>query len=92
MPHVRPFSSNFHLADGSLRLSNIFNVTPRSSPLRLQTYLAIVEIASKGEDYEALQLESIDFEKWLAECNVSVEEKASFLKSTITALVSSGKM
>ena len=73
------------------RLSNTFNVTPRSSPLRLQTYLAIVEIASKSEDYEALQLESVDFEKWLAECDVSVEEKASFLKSTITALVSSGQ-
>jgi len=72
-------------------LSNIFNITPRSSPLRLQTYLSIVEIASKSEEYEALQLESVDFEKWLAEWDVSVEEKASFLKSVVAALVSSGQ-
>ena len=74
------------------RLSNTFNVTPRSSPLRLQTYLSIVEIASRSEDYEPLQFESVDFEKWLSEWDVSVEEKASFLKSIASALVSSGKM
>jgi len=71
-------------------LTNIFNVTPQTSPLRLKTYLSIVEIASKSEEYEALQLQSVDFEKWLAEWEVSVEEKASFLKSITTALVSSG--
>ena len=51
--------------------------------------MSIVEIASKSEDYEALQLESVDFEKWLAEWDVPVEEKANFLKSVIAALVSS---
>jgi hypothetical protein len=58
----------------------------------MQTYLAITEIASKSEEYEALQLELVDLERWLAEWDVSVEEKASFLKNVTVALVSSGQV
>ncbi|CAK5262518.1 unnamed protein product [Mycena citricolor] len=62
-------------------LSNLFNTLPRKSPLRLQVYTTILQLATSREELEALQLTRVDVERWLLEWDVSAEEKSSFLKS-----------
>ncbi|CAK5263095.1 unnamed protein product [Mycena citricolor] len=61
-------------------LSNLFNTLPRKSPLRLQVYTTILQLATSREELEALQLTRVDVERWLLEWDVSAEEKSSFLK------------
>ncbi|CAA7260135.1 unnamed protein product [Cyclocybe aegerita] len=66
-------------------LSNLFNTIPRSSPLRLSVYQAILQLATTTSDVEVLELKKIDVERWLSEWDIPAEEKSAFLKSIVDA-------
>ncbi|KAF9006663.1 hypothetical protein BDQ17DRAFT_1324641 [Cyathus striatus] len=63
------------------RLSNLFNVIPRASPLRLAVYRTLLSLATANDNLAALQIEQDEVKKWLSEWNIPEEEKAAFLKS-----------
>ncbi|KAG6910774.1 hypothetical protein DXG01_007661 [Tephrocybe rancida] len=62
-------------------LSNLFNATERTSPLRPMVYSALIQTASANGDLEALQITRANVDKWLSEWNIPQTEKASFLKT-----------
>jgi len=66
-------------------LSNVFNAIPYTSPLRLFIYNAILDLATKNDQLESLQLQRPTVEKWLTEWQISPEEKSRFLKSLVDA-------
>lgn len=67
------------------RLSNVFNLTPHTSPLRPQIYAVLIDIAAQQEEIEALQLATADVERWLDEWDIGTEEKSAFLKTLADA-------
>ena len=73
------------------RLSNIFNATPRNSPLRLKTYSALLKLASTHDEMDVLHLHKAEVDKWLDEWDIDVEERAAFCKSIADALVKAGQ-
>lgn len=74
-----------------LRLSNIFNACPRSSPLRPKVYSSLLKLASDNEEIDALHLHKTDVDKWLDEWDVNIEERAAFCKGIADALVKAGQ-
>ncbi|KAJ7223935.1 hypothetical protein C8J57DRAFT_232237 [Mycena rebaudengoi] len=73
-------------------LSNLFNAIPRKSSLRLFVYTTFLDLASTNNELDALQLARIDVEKWLAEWDISAEEKSTFLKTIADAYEKSGQL
>ncbi|KAG8968542.1 hypothetical protein FRC03_006942 [Tulasnella sp. 419] len=61
-------------------LSNLFNLLPHRSPLRLQAYSALIDLAVSQEDIEVLQINQKDIQRWLLEWDISQEERSAFLK------------
>ncbi|PPQ68277.1 hypothetical protein CVT26_006193 [Gymnopilus dilepis] len=66
-------------------ISNLFNATPRNSPLRLLIYQTILDLATSRDELDVLELSKSNVEKWLSEWDITEEEKASFLKSIVDA-------
>ncbi|KAG6843721.1 hypothetical protein H0H87_001299 [Tephrocybe sp. NHM501043] len=62
-------------------LSNLFNATEHTSPLRPVIYTALIHTASANGDLDALQITRANVDKWISEWNVPQTEKASFLKT-----------
>ena len=78
----------FHLLkhlDPPFSLSNLFNALPRTSPLRLLVYQSLLATATTHDDIDVLELTKEDVEKWVSEWDVSIDEKAAFLKSIVDA-------
>lgn len=75
----------------ALRLSNLFNVIPRKSALRLPVYKTLLQIATSKDEIQALQISRPDVEIWLSEWDISPEEKSEFLKFLVDAFVQSGQ-
>ncbi|KAL0059643.1 hypothetical protein AAF712_013608 [Marasmius tenuissimus] len=73
-------------------LSNLFNALPRSSPLRLSIYRTLLDIATSNDQIDALQLSRADVNTWLAEWDVSQEEKSAFTKSIADAYAKSDQL
>ncbi|KAL9713095.1 hypothetical protein Ac2012v2_004336 [Leucoagaricus gongylophorus] len=69
-------------------LSNLFNIIPRTSPLRLTVYTAILNYASSSDQLDTLQLQRPTVEKWLTEWEISSEDKSTFLKSLVDTFTS----
>jgi hypothetical protein len=51
-----------------------------------------LDLASTNNELDALQLARIDVEKWLAEWDISAEEKSTFLKTIADAYEKSGQL
>ncbi len=68
------------------RLSNNFNILPRSSPLRLYVFQAILKTASKNDLLQLLQLSDAAVDRWMEEWLVSEEEKSRLLLLIADAL------
>lgn len=66
-------------------LSNLYNCIPRTSGLRLVACNALLALAVKHDDIDAIHLSLPDVERWLEEWNVSQEEKSTFLKTIANA-------
>ncbi|PVG00481.1 PCI domain-containing protein [Serendipita vermifera] len=81
----RPSSIKYRL------LSNIFNATPRTSPLRRKIYSTLLNLASENEELEVLHLHKSEVDKWLEQWDIDVEEKATFLKQIADVLVKAGQ-
>ncbi|KAJ8086989.1 hypothetical protein PM082_005814 [Marasmius tenuissimus] len=73
-------------------LSNLFNALPRNSPLRLSIYRTLLDIATSNDQIDALQLSRADVNTWLAEWDVSQEEKSAFTKSIADAYAKSDQL
>ncbi|KAK1223316.1 hypothetical protein PQX77_013793 [Marasmius sp. AFHP31] len=73
-------------------LSNLFNALPRSSPLRLSIYRTLLDIATSNDQIDVLQLSRADVNTWLAEWDVSQEEKSAFTKSIADAYAKSDQL
>lgn len=73
-------------------LSNLFNVIPRTSPLRLTVYSTILNFASSNDQLDTLQLQPATVEKWLKEWDISPEDKSTFLKSLIDTFTSADQV
>jgi translation initiation factor 3 subunit M len=73
-------------------LSNLFNATPRQSPLRLPVYTALLQIAVSNDELEVLGLTRADVEKWLNEWQISAEEKSAFMKSIVDAFAKASQL
>ena len=82
---------NITLIHYIVRLSNLFNATPRQSPLRLPVYDALLRVASSNDNLEVLGLTQADVEKWLGEWKISSEDKSVFLKSIVDAYAAAGE-
>ncbi|EKM79917.1 hypothetical protein AGABI1DRAFT_99540 [Agaricus bisporus var. burnettii JB137-S8] len=72
-------------------LSNLFNAIPQTSPLRHSVYTVILELATKNDQLDILQLQRATVEKWLSEWKISQDEKAQFLKSLADAFAKAGQ-
>ncbi|KAG0702392.1 hypothetical protein DFH29DRAFT_921438 [Suillus ampliporus] len=72
-------------------ISNLFNATPRNSPLRLPIYTALLKVAAANGELETLRLSRKDVEQWLQEWNISSEERSQFLKSIVDAFAKSSQ-
>jgi translation initiation factor 3 subunit M len=66
-------------------LSNLFNATPRQSPVRLPVYNTLLQIATANDELQVLGLTRADVEKWLNEWQIRSEEKSAFLKNIMDA-------
>ena len=69
------------------RLTNLFNLLPRTSSLRLDVYNALLAIAAAQGELSVLQLSRTDVEKWISEWDVTPEKKSQFLKAIVDAFV-----
>lgn len=72
-------------------LSNLFNAIPQTSPLRHRVYTVILELATKNDQLDTLQLQRTTVEKWLTEWQISQDEKARFLKVLADAFTTAGQ-
>jgi hypothetical protein len=77
---------------GIFSLSNLFNSLPRISPLRRNVYLALLNLASERGDLDVLQVVRTDVHRWLAEWEISDDEKSAFLNTVAEAFHKSGDM
>ncbi|KDQ08890.1 hypothetical protein BOTBODRAFT_59098 [Botryobasidium botryosum FD-172 SS1] len=66
-------------------LSNLFNALPRSSPLRVEVYTALLNLANENQELEVLQISQEDVDRWLSEWEISQDEKSAFLKKIADA-------
>ncbi|KAJ7068720.1 PCI domain-containing protein [Mycena amicta] len=73
-------------------LSNLFNVLPRKSPLRLTVYTTLLDLAIANEELDALQLTRTAVEKWLQEWDISAEQKSAFIKTLADAYEKFGQL
>jgi translation initiation factor 3 subunit M len=85
------YFSNHSLVNLFLRLSNLFNATPRQSALRLLVYNSLLHVATFNHELEVLGLSRTDVERWLKEWQVSPEQKSAFLKSIADAFAKAGQ-
>lgn len=67
-------------------LSNLFNSLPASSPLRLQTFNALLSLAAANDDLDYLTSSLKALPQWLAQWEVSEADKAACLESVAKAL------
>ena len=67
------------------RLSNLFNITPRKSILRLSVFQNLLKIASENNDLEVLNLTPTDVDRWLNEWEITTDQKSELLKSIADA-------
>jgi translation initiation factor 3 subunit M len=72
-------------------LSNLYNTLPRQSPLRLNAYQALLNLASSNDELEVLQIEKSDIGRWIDEWDITSEEKRAFLKSLSDAYEKAGE-
>lgn len=86
----RPFSC---CASDSLpySLSNLFNVLPRRSSLRLQVYQALLSLAASQDEIDLLGINLADVERWLSEWDIPAEDKSGLLKSVSDAYEAAGQ-
>ena len=68
-------------------MTNLFNLLPRTSSLRLDVYNALLAIAAAQGELSVLQLSRTDVEKWISEWDVTPEKKSQFLKAIVDAFV-----
>lgn len=54
-------------------------------------YTVILELATKNDQLDILQLQRATVEKWLSEWKISQDEKAQFLKSLADAFAKAGQ-
>ncbi|KIY52318.1 PCI-domain-containing protein [Fistulina hepatica ATCC 64428] len=73
-------------------LSNLYNVLPRTSPLRLQVYSTLLSLASSQDDLDVLQLTPSEVERQLGEWEVSTDQKSAFLELIIEAFTKTGDL
>lgn len=66
-------------------LSNLFNIIPRKSILRLTVFQNLLKIASENNDLEVLNLTPADVDRWLNEWEITTEQKSELLKSIADA-------
>ncbi|KAG8901833.1 hypothetical protein FRC00_004231 [Tulasnella sp. 408] len=71
-------------------LTNLFNILPRSSPLRLQVYQGLVTLATSQDELDLLGIKKSDVERWISEWNVTAEEQSSLWKSLSDAFSKCG--
>ncbi|KIO31088.1 glycoside hydrolase family 16 protein [Tulasnella calospora MUT 4182] len=71
-------------------LTNLFNILPRSSPLRLQVYQALVALVTSQDELDLLGVKKADIERWISEWNVTAEEQSSLWKSLSDAFSKCG--
>lgn len=74
------------------RLSNLFNNLPRTSALRRNVYVALLNLASEQGDLDVLQVERTNVNRWLGEWEISDEDKSAFLDTVAQAFQKSGEM
>ncbi|KAJ1019440.1 hypothetical protein NDA16_004557 [Ustilago loliicola] len=67
-------------------LSNLFNSLPASSPLRLETFNALLSLAATNDDLDYLTSSLKALPQWLAQWQVSESDKAACLESVAKAL------
>ncbi|KAJ1033190.1 hypothetical protein NDA13_001188 [Ustilago tritici] len=67
-------------------LSNLYNSLPASSPLRLQTFDALLSLAAANDDLDYLTSSLKALPQWLAQWQVSEADKAACLQSVAKAL------
>jgi len=72
-------------------LSNLFNVIPRRSSLRLPVYKNLLGLAASNDDLDRLGLTRAEVEKWLQEWEISAEEKSELLKAIADAYARCGE-
>ncbi|EJU06607.1 hypothetical protein DACRYDRAFT_92535 [Dacryopinax primogenitus] len=72
-------------------ISNLFNVVPAYSAVRLHAYKTLLQVASENGEVGLLQVSKSDVEGWLAEWEVGVDEKATLLLQIAEALEKSGQ-
>ena len=66
----------------SLSLSNLHNLLPTSSPLRLPTLKALISLAVLHKDLNSIGLSPANVKQWVGEWeSVSDEDKAAFVQS-----------
>lgn len=70
------------------RLSNLFNVIPRTSAARLRVCKTLIKLAAENDEVDTLQLSPPDVDRWLSEWNASSEEKIDFLKTVVDTFLS----
>lgn len=75
-----------------IRLANLFNIIPRTSPARLSVCKTLLQIARENDELENLRLSPTDVDRWLTEWNASAEEKGDFLRSIADAFSSAGQL
>ncbi|KAG8993033.1 hypothetical protein FRB94_011090 [Tulasnella sp. JGI-2019a] len=73
-------------------LSNLFNALPRTSPLRLQVYNALLTVASSQDDVDVLSIRASEVEQWLKEWQIPQEEKSGLLKRISEAFAKSNQL
>ncbi|KAG8883449.1 hypothetical protein FRB97_006577 [Tulasnella sp. 331] len=73
-------------------LANLFNGLPRTSPLRLQVYNALLTVASSQDDVEVLSIRKSEVEQWLQEWEVPQHEKSVLLKRISEAFAKSNQL
>jgi translation initiation factor 3 subunit M len=70
----------------TLSLSNLFNVLPRRSPLRLPVYQSLLQLAASQDEIDLLGINLPDVQRWLGEWNVNAEDKSALLKNIAKVL------
>ncbi|WFD32990.1 hypothetical protein MSPP1_004047 [Malassezia sp. CBS 17886] len=67
-------------------LANIFNMLPASAALRLRVFRVLLALAAANGDMDFLQAALASLPTWLAQWDVSAEEKNACLSNVVAAL------
>ena len=71
-------------------LSNIFNILPANSPLRLNVFTSIVELAVASDDMDLVMPQLQYVSAWLSEWGVGVDAERTLLLTLADRLKESG--